>query len=205
MNRQSSSFAALPVILCGAGAVLYGAGAANAHHSVAAEFGNAEMFEIEGVVEKLFWTDPHIRVRIRITGGPLEEGEIWDAVSHAPRIAGQNLRAVSRRDRGGRYAAHLRPAEPVQRQPLLHAERVDQRRPGPAVVEVQNPAGQRGCRAAGTAGTCSARRKKPGGIRWQVENGNHYRRDATLGGDASPRPFAGTAIARTPPFKGSAK
>ena len=75
MNRLLSTCATLAVFL---------AGAANAHHSVAAEFGNAEMFEIEGVVERLFWTDPHIRVRIRITGGPLEEGETWDAVSHAP-------------------------------------------------------------------------------------------------------------------------
>ena len=77
MNRPLSVFSALA-------AVLLGAGTANAHHSVAAEFGNAEQFEIEGVVERLFWTDPHIRVRIRITGGPLEKGEIWDAVSHAP-------------------------------------------------------------------------------------------------------------------------
>ena len=77
MNRLLNVFTALAVFLLGAGA-------ANAHHSVAAEFGNAEQFEIEGVVERLFWTDPHIRVRIRITSGPLEEGEIWDAVSHAP-------------------------------------------------------------------------------------------------------------------------
>ena len=77
MIRLLSTFAALAVSLLGTGA-------AGAHHSVVAEFGNAEMFEIEAVVEKLFWTDPHIRVRIRVTGGPLDEGEIWDAVSHAP-------------------------------------------------------------------------------------------------------------------------
>ncbi len=56
----------------------------HAHHSVVAEFGTAEMVEIGGVVEKLFWTDPHIRVRIRVTDGPIPEGETWDAVSHAP-------------------------------------------------------------------------------------------------------------------------
>ena len=56
----------------------------HAHHSVVSEFGTAEMVEIDGVVEKLFWTDPHIRIRIRVTGGPIPEGEIWDAVSHAP-------------------------------------------------------------------------------------------------------------------------
>ncbi len=82
MNRLPSTFIALAATALAT--TLTGTGTANAHHSVAAEFGNAEQFEIEGVVERLFWTDPHIRVRIRITGGPLEEGEIWDAVSHAP-------------------------------------------------------------------------------------------------------------------------
>ena len=77
MNRLLTILSALALLSLSAGT-------APAHHSVAAEFGNAEMFDIEGVVEKLFWTDPHIRVRIRITGGPLPEGEIWDAVSHAP-------------------------------------------------------------------------------------------------------------------------
>ena len=73
------------ILLGGAVAALsLGAISVHAHHSVAAEFGNTEMIEIDGVVEKLFWTDPHIRIRIRITGGPLTEGEIWDAVSHAP-------------------------------------------------------------------------------------------------------------------------
>ena len=77
MNRLLVTCSALAVFALSAGAL-------RAHHSVAAEFGNAEMFEIDAVVEKLFWTDPHIRVRVRITGGPLPEGEIWDAVSHAP-------------------------------------------------------------------------------------------------------------------------
>ena len=51
MNRLLITLAALAVFLLGTGA-------ASAHHSVAAEFGNAEQFEIEGVVERLFWTDP---------------------------------------------------------------------------------------------------------------------------------------------------
>ena len=123
MNRLLSTCAALAVFLAGAGA-------ANAHHSVAAEFGNAEMFEIEGVVERLFWTDPHIRVRIRITGGPLEEGETWDAVSHAPGLLARTYGLYPGEiEVGDTLQIYGRPSQ-VQRQPLLHAQRLHQRRPG---------------------------------------------------------------------------
>ncbi|MEN8668768.1 MAG: DUF6152 family protein [Ketobacter sp.] len=61
-----------------------------AHHSVAAEYGNAPRVIFEGVIKELYWREPHARMRVEVTGGALPVGEVWDVNSHSPGILARN-------------------------------------------------------------------------------------------------------------------
>lgn len=64
---------------------------ANAHHSVAAEYGNAPRLYFEGKVTELFWKPPHVRIRATSSdGGDIPAGDTWDLTSHPPGILARN-------------------------------------------------------------------------------------------------------------------
>ena len=64
---------------------------ASAHHSVAAEYGNAPRVYFEGDVSELYWVPPHVRIRAVATeGGDIPPGDTWDLTTHPPGILARN-------------------------------------------------------------------------------------------------------------------
>ena len=51
-----------------------------AHHSFNATFNPREVVEIEGVVTKVIWRNPHVRLEVEV------DGEVWDIETHSVSI-----------------------------------------------------------------------------------------------------------------------
>lgn len=66
--------------------------AVQAHHSIAAEYGDAQRVYLEGVVSELYWTNPHVRIRVVTTqGGDVPANETWDVTTHPPGNLARNF------------------------------------------------------------------------------------------------------------------
>ena len=51
-----------------------------AHHSFNATFNPREVVEIEGVLTKVIWRNPHVRLEVEV------DGEVWDIETHSVSI-----------------------------------------------------------------------------------------------------------------------
>ena len=87
MRTRFSLAALMAAAALFAGAVL----PVSAHHSVAAEYGNAPRVYFVGEVTELFWTPPHVRIRaVSTAGGDIPAGDTWDLTTHPPGILARN-------------------------------------------------------------------------------------------------------------------
>ena len=59
-----------------------------AHHNSQAEFGafGSDTIVVEGTIVDIHWSNPHIGIDIRTTGGDLPAGQNWRLVSHPVQI-----------------------------------------------------------------------------------------------------------------------
>ena len=59
-----------------------------AHHNSQAEFGafGSDTIHVEGTIVAVHWSNPHISIDIRTTGGDLPAGQSWRLVSHPVQI-----------------------------------------------------------------------------------------------------------------------
>ena len=73
--------------LMAAGFALHATGA-YAHHNSQAEFGafGSDTILVEGTIVDVHWSNPHINIDIRTTGGELPAGQNWRLVSHPVQI-----------------------------------------------------------------------------------------------------------------------
>lgn len=69
------------------GLIVWSVGA-QAHHNSQAEFGpfGSDTIHVEGTIVAVNWSNPHISIDIRTTGGDLPAGENWRLVSHPVQI-----------------------------------------------------------------------------------------------------------------------
>jgi hypothetical protein len=83
---ESLKHAALMALMVG-GLALQTSGV-QAHHSSQAEFGpfGSDTILVEGTIVAVHWTNPHISIDIRTTGGELPAGQNWRLVSHPVQI-----------------------------------------------------------------------------------------------------------------------
>ena len=67
-----------------AAALAFPSAGVRAHHSSQAEFGpfGSETIAVEGTIVAIHWSNPHIAIDIRTTGGELPAGQNWRLVSH---------------------------------------------------------------------------------------------------------------------------
>ena len=61
---------------------------AHAHHNSQAEFGafGSDTIVVEATIVDIHWSNPHISIDIRTTGGALPSGQNWRLVSHPVQI-----------------------------------------------------------------------------------------------------------------------
>ena len=84
LARRNSLVFVAPLILAAA----LVSGSAAAHHNSQAEFGpfGGPTIMVEGDIVAINWSNPHISIDMKTTGGELEAGKNWRIVSHPIRI-----------------------------------------------------------------------------------------------------------------------
>ena len=87
MSKLESIQGVAKVTLLAAAFALY-VPAALAHHNSQAEFGafGSDTIAVEGTIVDIHWSNPHISIDIRTTGGELPAGQNWRLVSHPVQI-----------------------------------------------------------------------------------------------------------------------
>ena len=87
MSKLESMQGAAPMVLLAAAFALHASGAP-AHHNSQAEFGayGSNTIAVEGTIVDIHWSNPHISIDIRTTGGELPAGQNWRLVSHPVQI-----------------------------------------------------------------------------------------------------------------------
>jgi hypothetical protein len=87
MSKLESMQGAARMAVLAAALALYAPGAL-AHHNSQAEFGafGSDTIAVEGTIVDVHWSNPHISIDIRTTGGDLPAGQNWRLVSHPVQI-----------------------------------------------------------------------------------------------------------------------